>query len=176
MRRTEKVMKKAAKTKLKTSDLKDTLPKKPSALILLALDDVRRAEKAGYVINMGTWHTPMDQESLALMLGPEEKPNKKQQIKSCAVCFAGSVMACALNLDHTVNGDAFDGVPSSLQAKMYALNAFREGSIKTGLEHMGLAIPAVLVDNMEVPDYEDDKKGFRRHMMIMADALERFGL
>lgn len=72
------------------------LPKKPSALILLALDDLAKAERSPrYRVDMGTYHggsenLPQYDPATCKVTRPKAAP--------CVVCLAGSVMAFSLNV------------------------------------------------------------------------------
>lgn len=169
MKKKAKVVRRRPKTVMSLRQVRDTLPKKPSDLLDLAVLDLKAAEKAGYLIDMGSWHTPVDEWIVS------GQP-KKVRDKSCTVCFAGSVLACALNLDHTVEADDLTDLPKSVMDKMFALNEFREGSIEDGLERLGLKRPEMLQQSVIVADYDDDKKEFIKQMKTIATGLRAFGL
>lgn len=133
------------------------LPDAPSALIRLALDDLRKCEtSAKYWINMGEWHGPND--------GDHEV---------CDVCLAGAVMAQSLDADsraYTTPGEFGNN-----SKKLTALDSFRAGSVHEGLQIMGRE-QSPLPDFL-IPEYfEDDSEPFHEAMEMLADKLERVGL
>lgn len=141
--------------------LKDTLPKKPSALIRLALADLAVIEKdKRYKVDMGVWHMPYDK---------------------CLVCLAGSVMANSLNVpvDCGLCVDPYDdqsGLPADVFKKLVALDLFRLGDIEVGLSRLGLKLPEFLAYSVEMPDYDYDRRGFKRQMAKLASVFEAVGL
>lgn len=95
-----------------------TLPDKPSALIKLALDDLRKAERdPRYEVWMGYWHTGT--------WHPQERT-------ACCVCLAGAVMAGTLG---AYPADAMfpESYDEETCGKLEALNYFRLGAVQTGL-------------------------------------------
>ncbi len=132
------------------------LPDKPSTLIRLALDDLKKCEASDdYVIDMADWHVPFGSGR-------------------CEVCLAGAVMAQSLGV-----GISRDTTPGSmgegLDRKLSSLEEFRQGYIHSGLRKMGIEPPEDLYDE-DVPMYEDDRDGFRSAMQNMANILEEEGL
>lgn len=138
------------------NDLK--LPNKPSALIRLALEDLKKVEKSkSYVIDMdNSIHAPQSWS------------------KKCAVCFAGAVMAQAVK-DPTLEVDW--GVwGEDTENKLRALDCFRTGDIEAGLEEMDLKHPRWLTKGVDVARYESDPKRFKKVMKELADVLESYKL
>ena len=93
------------------------LPDKPSELIRLALEDLRKAEAdPRYTVNMNVWH--------------EEQLDGEAR-RTCSVCLAGAVMA------GTLEKSPFDVLePENCgrhQSKLKALNQFRMGELHAGL-------------------------------------------
>lgn len=128
------------------------LPKKASDLILLALEDLRKVERSTkYEVDMGSWHSP----------------NGK-----CAVCFAGSVMAYSLNanIKRTYEPDNFDEYTEN---RLFAIDAFREGYINTGLKHLGIYLN---YHYRHIVRYSEDKGKFKRQMKSMAIMLQKNNL
>ncbi len=144
--------------------IKDTLPKKPSDLILLALKDLEKAEKTPNV------KIQMDNHWLAKMN------------EVCEVCFAGSVMlgTCGINPENMIDGDGDNlGILwnvefcDSLTLKFIALDHFRLGKIVHGLEFMGLKkLADYLPSMMRVTPYKKDKVQFKKDMRKLAAMLK----
>lgn len=175
---------------------KDQLPDRASALIRVAVDDLVAARRSGYKIDMGDWHSSQDAHAAALY-DPryvEKSPEEVQRIidrdrakksgkrdKHCAVCFAGSVMACTLNVDSALSLTPLS-FPITIQRKLAALNDFREGSVDEGLSQMRVELPRILSVSetsldREVPGYDpDEPQEFIRAMRALADDLEEIGL
>lgn len=133
------------------------LPNSPSKLIRLALDDMRKVERSkDYKIDLSIWHD-----------GTEGDGNGQ-----CVVCFAGSVMSKSLHVSKTkdVGPEELGG---DIRDKLYALDSFRCGWIRDGLEEMSRKdLGNMLPFNTLVPDYKDDRAGFKRAMSEMADIIE----
>lgn len=133
------------------------LPSKPSALIRLALADLRAVEKSKkYVVNMGKYHG-------ADLTG------------KCEVCFAGAVMAMSLGAAISVEMVPTD-FPVATKRKLEALNYFRCGMIGSALAELGLKRPGSLATSIQVDDYGVDPARFKKDMAELADHLERNGL
>lgn len=135
---------------------KKILPRHPSTLIRIAVEDLKAVEKAKkrFTVNMGTWHEMEDGK--------------------CAVCFAGAVMAKTLKLK-----DTSDGHPSSQRGnspQLNALNYFREGHVQEALSELGIARKDGDPTNRNVAGYEYDKRKFKRTMLQLAAELEGVGL
>lgn len=158
------------------------LPKKPSKLIELALDDLAKAERTkGYKIDMGTWHDAPDAED---QYDPMTCKAKKKE-EPCTVCLAGSVMAFSLNVPRTLSIEPFQ-FADEVQSALNAINAFREGDIWRGLDDMDIpdatkqkagdlfGIPEF--DQVKVVAYERDRAKFKRQMRDMAKKLASIGL
>lgn len=139
------------------------LPNKPSTLIRLAIADLEKIEKnSDYSIDMYDWHVSSDQTHNGL----------------CAVCLAGSVIACSLGKPSfkTVFPSHF---PKKISRKLFALNEFREGYIKDGLRDFGISeskISCLRNKQVDVIDYQDNPKQFKKQMRYIAYNLKRAGL
>lgn len=93
------------------------LPDKLSALILVALEDLEKAEASSrYNISMAIWHLP-------------------KQDRPCGVCLAGSVMAFSLGADPNEPCTPSD-YSSRIEDKLCALNMVRSGQLSAALEYM----------------------------------------
>jgi hypothetical protein len=135
------------------------LPKKPSAMIRMALEDLKAVEKMkDYKVNMNNYHQPAEYTDSG----------------KCEVCFAGAIIARQVN-DPTQNLEPAFFPPGTMK-KLYALDKFRRGEIYEGLNEMGLDLPQFLTEEAGVTPYEQDKKQFKAEMKKMADVLEIFGL
>lgn len=146
------------------------LPNKPSALIRLALRDLRRVEATpGMKVDMGSW---------------------VYQNKVCHVCFAGSVMSKTCGLKNVEVWEDLSQICGEENAnKFLALNSLREGGIGDAFEFMGLSRPERLPKFVDVPSYPEDCdlndlglagylkeiEKFHAAMSKLADRLERHG-
>ncbi len=135
----------------------NTLPDKASALIRVALRDLKACEKDdNYIINMKMWHV--------------------SGRYNCEVCMAGAVMAQSLGTDFENYAEP-RGFPDDARGKLYALNMFRVGYIEIALQHMGVNLfHEIGLDYREIVGYEDDREKFFEQMNVMADDLERVGV
>jgi len=153
------------------------LPDKPSALIRLAIDDITKVEqmKTKYKIDMDTWHQPATTVTDPNDFNYEYSANHDPK-KRCAVCLAGSVMACTLKVDPTldVTTDNFD---KDTENKLDAIDAFRCGDLHHAFETLGLAkkFPRYLMDEIEMVDYSSSPKKFKEEQLHLADVLEALG-
>jgi hypothetical protein len=136
--------------------LPERLTSTPSALILAALADLEQVENdPRYRVDMGTWHSPNG---------------------TCAVCFAGSVIAFGLGAqpDEFVDPDDLDEPTSSA---LYALDAFRSGFVQDGLDGMDLSHFDWPDDEQwSVPIHSRDRDGFFNAMSDLAGILAAEGL
>lgn len=136
-----------------------TLPSIPSELIRLALADLEKAEAdPNYKVVMCQWH---------LRSG-----------EICEVCLAGSVMAFSLDchISRSFQPKDFD---QKTQDKIYALNFFRVGEVRAGLQHLDVHIlkrhkwPN---EKYHICPYGLDKVRFKADMHQLANDLEKAGL
>lgn len=129
-----------------------TLPKKPSKLLTVALQDLSKAEKnAKYSIYMNDWHDP--------------------HTEKCKVCLAGAVMAFSLNApiqELLIPEDFAD----SLQFKLEAIDLFRSGNIHQGLELLGFEQNKFIPEEVEIVPYEYNKNEFKKDMRKLIKLLE----
>lgn len=134
-----------------------TLPNKPSALILLALHDLAKVErqKTKFVVDMSSW---------------VERLNGK-----CAVCLAGSVMVSTLGVP-LPEGRYDEIVPMETQVrrKLYALNYFRCGEMLEAFRWLIVKKPHAVPDEIKVAGY-DNKTAFKRDLRKMAALLAKHG-
>ena len=148
------------------SEVRDTLPDKPSELILVALMDLEKCEAdPRYDINMGVWHEPNSH---------------------CSVCFAGAVIAKTLQLPADKPFDPW-GFDESIKNKLRALDLFRAGWIYDALYAMGFFDQARDPDfrweaeryksTSEMPFlYRTDPKAFKDRLHEIAEFLNGYDL
>jgi len=137
-------------------------PKKLSTAMRLALHDLALVERSKkYKVNMGAWHT---KSPFGFMPEPS----------ICHVCFAGSVMAKTLKLDHDSDysgcefGDEWPNV-------FTALDDVRKGHVASAMKQMGRdcdKIPFIYYDST---GYGTDKKQWRKDMWKIVRELEKVG-
>ncbi len=136
------------------------LAEKASDLIRDALADLKLCEASDdYVINMGHWH----------------EPNNQGQ---CMVCLAGSVLAQTFESDKNMPLVSAPGGEFSEfnETRIYALNAFREGSVYWGLYHMGYRVSGMVDEEFRVDVYDaKDPSLFHSQLNDLADYLEAEG-
>jgi hypothetical protein len=152
-------------SKRRATDM-NTLPDKPSALIRLALADLRKVEQdPSYEVDMNMWHVPRRSEGV------------------CSVCLAGAVMAKTFNaprsLDCTPAGLAtWLHLDRGTSERIASLDYFRRGHIHGGLvDFYGDWRPEwESIDRFrDVPGYYQDKEGFHAAMENLAADLEQAG-
>ncbi len=131
------------------------LPTLPSALIRVALKDLKTCEEDdNYRINMSRWHAS-DQNGF------------------CEVCMAGAVMAQTIGTDITTHQGPRGFDDAVLRDTFYAINLFRVGYIEDALAC--LKCPAVMEDRVDTVHYMDDRELFFTQMNSIADDLEVLG-
>ena len=143
------------------------LPGKPSVLIKLALDDLRRAEKSRkFTVDMYNWVVAGD-------------PSMNVGMDRCTVCLAGSVMVgtLKLNIDKAVPGR--EATPSAdfpnEQSALHAIDNLRQGSLATAFGNLDLDFPDHFLEDVDVDGYDDNPGKFKRQMSQLAKALEKEG-
>lgn len=156
-----------------------SLPKKLSDAILVALDDLSKVErmKDTYVVDMGAWHRPIEEGDVVADLDYNPK-----DVGKCAVCFAGSVIACTLKEDPKTYV-SFEGFSEELQHKFGALDDVRTGDITNAIGRWYAydivpRNPLVMFndDPIDVADYYTDRAQFKRDMRRIAKNLADLGL
>lgn len=156
----------AAKKSAPKNPKKVKLPEKPSALILLALNDLAAVEKMkNYEIDMETWHDP------SVVFLPTGGPTT-----TCTVCFAGSVMVRSLkaNPSEIKVPECFN---KTTQRKLNALNSLRVGCIRDAIEDLDLDPNSYFApENVDIHPYDQNKKYFKQDMRQLAENLKRNGL
>lgn len=132
-----------------------TLPNKPSALITLALNDLRKVERntKKYKVNMNRWHQPNSH---------------------CSVCLAGSVMAKTLGADR-LESIVPEDFPEGTANKLGALNEFRIGYSDSGFYNMGRSSERGQEFNRRIPEYDRNRTAFHKAMRGLARDLKAAG-
>ncbi len=134
------------------------LPRKMSALIRIALEDLTKVERSKvYEVQMGNWHLPLADGK-------------------CAVCFAGAVMAKTCNFKKSADvfprrssmGDNLD--------QFFALDSLRQGEIGLAASELHLGLNIILPEDRSITPYSSDPKQFRADMRKLALDLEGMNL
>lgn len=127
------------------------LPRRPSALIRLAIQDLCKAEKSPkYKVDMDHW-----------FIRRENAP--------CKVCLAGSVVAFSLNA-------AFEDIWALEEhLAFYALDVFRKGNIGEAFYWLGFKLPYHFKEKVEITPYDVNPRKFKSDMRSLASALAKEG-
>ncbi len=130
------------------------LPKKPSALIRLALDDLRKVERSKkYKVNMNVYHIPFD--------------------SICNVCLAGAVMAKTLKIPPYSVSSTFNFNEGD---KLRAINWLRCGSVDVAFHILNLPMFKGNEFNRNISNYSKrNKNKFHKQMRQLARDLEKGG-
>jgi hypothetical protein len=134
-----------------------TLPKIPSKLIRLALNDLKLVENdSDYRVDMAHYH------------------ERWQDSGPCFVCLAGSVMAKTLHAAkrHLKTYD----MGTDNRPLLRALNLFRLGCVREAILMMGKYDDASSKYDREIVQYDEDRDLFVRDMERLANDLEKDGL
>lgn len=141
------------------------LPSKPSALLSLALQDLRACEADNqYVINMSVWHGP-----------------SQSYAGVCEVCFVGAVLAKSLHFAPHIlvnNVDFWVPDPTTHRA-LHTLEMFRLGNVHTALRNLhDLDSPPQVIwpPDREIPEHAVDREGFHAAMQQLCTELAAVGL
>lgn len=137
---------------------KPKLPKKLSALILLAVEDLKRVERSKrYLVNMNVFHDSFGGGK-------------------CSVCFAGAVIAGTLGKDPA--GHFYpDDFSEDVADRLFALDFLRMGDVGSALSRLGEEMPDGLDFNADVPTYTaSSKRRFKLAMRRIAKTLAEHGL
>lgn len=130
------------------------LPRRPSVLLELALNDLRLCEQnPDFVIDMETWYDA--------------------RLPKCVVCLAGSVMAQRLRMPHK-SVVTIAELPQ--MDVMFALNAARAGNIGDMLSVLDYPFPADLPSYVPIPDYSADHRGWWNGMLDILQMLKNAGV
>jgi len=138
------------------------LPRLPSQLITLAMDDLSKVEKTpGYDVEMGYWHNPVR--------------SFEGKFLTCNVCFAGAVMAMTLGskIIHYADPASYTDATNN---KLKALDLFRQGCIASGFDCMGRRRVKGEPFDREIIPYSQNIKQFKSGMRRLARDLKEAGL
>lgn len=144
-----------------STDIKDTLPKVPSELLKLGLNDLELCEKDDrYIVSMQyAWHFP-DRET-----------------GKCVVCFAGVVIAKSLKSDPNRRYIA-RRFSEDIHSKLLALDYFHVGMIKQGIVRLRGhtdKIPSSLLKEFRITPYDENKEAFKEELHEIANLLTEAG-
>lgn len=140
----------------------NTLPDKPSELLRLAVEDLKKAEETPYYqINMGNWH--------------QLSWNWETDSSRCEICLAGAVMAFSLGTSRD-RSEYPDKFPEDTRSKLLALDLFRQGGIGHALSYIKLTLPDSLPASVRVAVYSINPRLFKKDMLRIANLLEGAGL
>ena len=144
-----------------------TLPTQPSALIRLALADLRACEADDrYVVDMSDWHRPAYDDDREV----------------CAVCLAGAVLAQTLGAphEHAISTAGLAEYGCDVQGPLLALDRFRRGEISAGLDWLHHDQSELSEEwqqyASEVVYDKSDPEAFHARMNSLADYLASCGL
>ena len=118
------------------------LPRKMSALIKIALADIRKAEKAeDMIIDMNVWFEPAEIVCRVdgLTNGGVDYSDTAviSRTPACIVCAAGSVMRYSLEADITDDSVSTDSFPGN-KDQLYAIDYLRSGEVLSAAIQLGL--------------------------------------
>lgn len=131
-----------------------TLPDKPSELIRVALNDLKKIEKTkGYEVDMESWH---------------DSYNSK-----CLVCLAGAVMVKSLKAEK--NKSLFPVHFPTEREKLRVLNDLRMGEVSNGFHRLGIPDLEGKKFNRKIVYYHKNRLQFFADMEKLADDLEDGG-
>jgi len=169
------------------------LAAKPSELILIALEDIRKVERSKiYKMDMGTWHTFRHEYD-------DTDEGNKEPKKICYVCEGGAVMAMTLkmNFDEELGPDDIHNGEEvkKIRSRIEALDNARCGNMRAYLKPFGIPKDHPIWKDMEdtldeatskwthswwtnqqLPTYALDPKEFKRVQRKFAARLQQFGL
>ena len=96
-----------------------TLPTKPSALIRVALEDVKKILRSRtYTLNMGVWHQPVFD------------PDDTHKVVGCNVCLAGAVMVGHLGVKKNESCEPYEIATNGDYNALEALDLIRCGCVR----------------------------------------------
>lgn len=133
----------------------------PSEIILMALDDLELVEKdPRYDIDMNYYHYQVQRGKA-----------------TCAVCFAGAVIAKTLEQPIDKDLVASDLTNNrAIMKRIYALNAFRMGQVASGLREMGMSTKSLPLPQVGVTPYFVSPERFKVDMRNIAKGLAGLGM
>jgi hypothetical protein len=154
------------------------LPKKLSALIKIALRDIRKAEALPkqFIVEMSDWYAPENVECRT------RDDILIETHKICSVCAAGSVMAFSLGArkNHPNEGLSPCRFPRN-EKQLNAINELREGSASQAYYCLGLKFTPEDSETLEelntgIPNYDrEDPEPFHEAMTDFQESLKEAG-
>lgn len=132
------------------------LPNKPSKLLKLALKDLEKCEKdSRYTIDMNVFHLP----------------NKNK----CRVCLAGAMLAKSVGYNPQKDTFAVRKEKIHIIDKVFAINRLRRGVVSLAFLFF-TGIPGDITKfNRQMPEYSDNPQLFKKHVLELAEDLEKAG-
>ena len=132
------------------------LPRLPSALLTLALDDLEKTEAMSevYKVHMSNWHAAYTER--------------------CYVCLAGAVMAQTIG----INPREFvfpEDLPDN-EGQLEAINFLRRGAVACALETLGLRHDYGHIFDRDIPEYYPDPSAFKSALRALSVDLSNAGL
>ncbi len=170
-----------AKAKTKVRKKPVILPKKLSALIKIALKDLRKAEALPkkFIVEMDDWFVPED------VVCETKNGTEFERHKICTVCAAGSVMAFSLGMGEDKRFLAPEKFPRN-EGQLHAINDLRCGEVDHAAFSLGLVAPDDYGDydfnafnkfNCVIPEYNrKNPEPFHKAMTKLQEKLVKAGL
>lgn len=143
------------------------LPRLPSSLLKLALDDLVVMEKSSeYQIRLNNWW--------------HDTPSSGKTV----ICFAGCIMANTLKLKREPNKNVMPSFyPTRYGHKLRALNYFRLGKILQGLEYLSdkkefskIWLNLGKSKELKITSYDENKEQFKSDIQQLIAELRNSGL
>ena len=158
-----------------------------SGVIRLAIADLEAVERSKkYVVNMDVWHEPRVHVEVGLvMYNPDTKVEILREMDetgaSCAVCFAGAVMAHRFGAspNRSVCPIESNGFHETVVNRLDALNNVRMGWWDFAARDMGLDRDKIekAVGRIRIPTYGPKTRSrFKIQLLKAATRLEKVGL
>ena len=139
-------------------------PKRLHTLLTMALDDLSAIERdKRYQVNMFYWHRPI---------------RHLDEKRMCQVCLGGAVMArrVGLNLDCEATPSS-PQIPTAWRDGLCALDSLRSGGVESAVnDYYWEGKKECRVDDIAVPPYEDDRRGFKFTLRRLARRLREANL
>lgn len=131
------------------TNLVDTLPEKPSALLELALNDLEAVEKLPrYMVDMVDWH----QLRTVYIMAKDGLGTESHVV--CSVCLAGAVLAVSLKVPEDLRITPLALKDRRLSTKLLTIDDLRIGDVKSALDNLDIPLPPGLAASYDMPAYE----------------------
>lgn len=152
------------------------LPRKMSALIKIALRDIRRAEEAEFIVNMSTWYMPNIQVECRAV----DDSTLIDQYTTCSMCAAGSVMRFSLANEKQKKLELTPDMFAKNDNQLEAIDSLRMGDVGDAAGYLEFSdrhrFDYFKYDTV-IPDYSmDDPEPFHKAMAKLQVKLEKAGL